>query len=60
MLSHGLPQKRITLFRPVAFEGFAASHIVNGVMHRLGDGRRQRLRYVADPQTNDLCVGIGL
>ena len=55
----GLAQPEVALFRAVAVETLFRSHIVNGFVHSLDDGRSQRLRHVADAEADDRGFRVG-
>ena len=58
ILGNGVTEKVVPLLGPVAAKRLAATHLVDGPMHGLDHGRRQRLGHVADPQANDLRLRI--
>src|SRR5207248_3439920 len=60
VLSDGFAEEVVALLGAVAAEGFAAGHLVDGLVHGLGDGRRQRLGDVADGHAADLGRGVFL
>ena len=59
-VNDGLTEKIIALFGTIAAERFGFSHFIDSFMHRFDDGRSQRAGYVADTETDDVRVGMGL
>ena len=59
-LDDGPAQKLVAVFRPVAAERFGLSHLIDGLVERTDDRRRQWARDVADAQADKACVGVGL
>ena len=53
-------QEIVALLRAVAMEGLGASHVVDGGVHRLDDGRCERARHVADAHLDELRLGVRL
>ena len=59
-VNDGLTEKIVTLFRTIAAEGFGLAHFIDGFMHRFDDGRGQRTGDVANAETDDVRIGMGL
>ena len=59
MLDDGLAQEIIALFGAVAMEGLHMGEVVNGGVHGLDNGRRERTRHVTDAHFDELDVRMG-
>lgn len=55
VLYNGLSKEQIALLRTIAVKAFLGSHLVNGLVHGLDDGRTQRTGYVAYAEANHVC-----
>ena len=55
---NGLFQEGVALLRAVAVEAFLGAHLGGGILHGRHDALGQRLRHVADAQTDDLLFGV--
>ena len=58
VLQDSFAQEVVTLFRTVATESFGGSHLVDSLVHGLGDGRTQRLGDVANAETDDVGTWV--
>ncbi len=59
VLDDGLAQEIVALFGAVAVESVDMGEVVNGGVHGLDNGRRERTRYVADAHLDELDVRMG-
>ncbi len=56
VLDNGLAEKVITLFRAIATETGCSSHLVGSSVHRLDNGRTERLGDIANTQRDDISL----
>ena len=57
---NGLLEEGVALLGAVAVEALLGAHLGDGVVHGVHDALGQRLGHVADAQTDDLLLGVGL
>ena len=57
---NGLLEEGVALLGAVAVEALFGAHLGDGVVHGVHDALGQRLGHVADAQTDDLLLGVGL
>src|SRR5262249_36170928 len=60
VLGDGFAEEVVALLGAVAVEGFAAGHVVHGLVHGFDDGGRKGLGDVADAHADDLGGGVVL
>ena len=58
VLYNSLAQKVVAALGAVATKGCLGGHLVNGLVHGLDDSGTQRLRNVANAQTDDAHLGV--
>ena len=54
----GLTQEIVALLWSIAMNPLCSRHFVGGLVHRLDDGRCQRLRHIANTQGDDVSLGV--
>ena len=59
VLDDSLAKKVVATLRTIATEGSLYCHLIHCLVHRLDDGRAERLGYVADAQTDYSLLRVG-
>ena len=59
VLDDSLTEEVVASLRTVASEGSLNCHLIHCLVHRLDDGRTERLGYVADAQTDYSLLRVG-